>query len=39
MLNERLEDQAMLIISNAGAALSKAFEALTHAYKKDFGVV
>ncbi|MCL2255212.1 MAG: PTS lactose/cellobiose transporter subunit IIA [Lachnospiraceae bacterium] len=37
MLDERLEDQAMLIISNAGAARSKAFEALSHARKKDFG--
>lgn len=34
--NERLEDQAMLIISNAGAARSAAFEALAEAKKWDF---
>ena len=34
--NEKLEDQAMLIIANAGAARSAAFEALKRAKEKDF---
>ena len=34
--NEKLEDQAMLIISNAGAARSAAFEALYCARSRDF---
>ena len=37
MLNdEKLEDQAMLIISNAGAARSSAYEALSEAKKNNF---
>lgn len=34
--NEKLEDQAMLIIANAGAARSSAFEALKFAKEKNF---
>lgn len=34
--NEKLEDQAMLIIANAGAARSAAFEAMKAAKKRDF---
>lgn len=34
--NEKLEDQAMLIISNAGAARSAAFGALAKAKTNDF---
>jgi PTS system cellobiose-specific IIA component len=34
--NEKLEDQAMLIISNAGAARGAAFTALAEAKKGDF---
>ena len=34
--NEKLEDQAMLIIANAGAARSAAFEALASAKKNHF---
>ena len=36
IVNEKLEDQAMLIISNAGAARSAAFEALSRAKNRDF---
>nr|AGS52004.1 phosphotransferase system cellobiose-specific component IIA [uncultured bacterium contig00006] len=37
MLNdERLEDMAMLIIANAGAARGAAFEALSQAKRGDF---
>lgn len=34
--NEKLEDQAMLIISNAGAGRSSAYEALADAKRGDF---
>lgn len=34
--NEKLEDQAMLIISSAGEGRSDAFEALAAAKKRDF---
>ena len=36
MNDDRLEDQVMLIIANAGAARSEAFAALALARKKEF---